>query len=179
MLKSQDVQKVVDRLERAALREGWRRIVNMGNTVPYLLGGESAKKHVCGTVACHAGHYAVQTLLDTNESWKFERNVTEHMFVVTNDSIFLEDHEVKWHDGARLMARDLGFDHQEDLEHFMMDHPEIWGNDQGRRLFVGNSAFHGTDAPYPLVMHHIVEHWKGVAARVRALEESERASANI
>ena len=106
----------------------------------------------CDTFACHAGWYA-------------------HANKERLDDVFSSDYS----NGARMMAEDLGFDHQTDLEAWARLNPDLWGNKKGAELFTYDCAFTTvsdsiSEEPDALAM--IGEHWQGVTDRLKHLEKT-------
>ncbi|HVW99020.1 MAG TPA: hypothetical protein VHA52_01050 [Candidatus Babeliaceae bacterium] len=95
--------------------------------------------NVCGTVACHAGWFAIAQGKDR-----------------TRDYDFLS--------AADEMAQLLGFDSGYDLCKWASDNQEIWGNKHGALMFNHHLAF--VDSPEKLNLKAIGEHWHGVADRL-------------
>ena len=77
-------------------------------------------------------------------------------------------------DGARIMARDLGFECAGELLRWALENPGIWGNKNGTYMFTSSAAFGVTDegsiTQLPLSM--IASHWRQVALRLQSLEKA-------
>lgn len=124
------MQEVIDTLREyeAKLREEGEEVtLNFGR-------GTVARPGGCGTVACFAGHYeAAVTMADPGWSWRFNEE--------TGGQLERAPHAgrlrlgVSYHDGARSIARTLGFDEAWELTTWAEVNPEIWGNDHGGLMF--------------------------------------------
>lgn len=88
------------------LHEQWKGIAEVNMNEP----------HVCGTVACHGGWWAID-----------------------------QGTEGDYEDGAESIARFLGFLSYFDLEDWAHEHPDLWGNENGWSMFCDESAFDCTD----------------------------------
>lgn len=75
-------------------------------------------RHVCGTVHCIGGWYALATL----------RPFVSH---------------IAYTDGAHKMAEDLGFKDALDLKQWARHNPAIWGNRDGDGMFCVTAAYNG------------------------------------
>ena len=79
-----------------------------------------------------------------------------------------------FHDGAKIMARDLGFKSAGELSRWALENPGIWGNKNGTYMFTSFAAFGVTDegpiTQLPLSM--IASHWRQVALRLQSLEKA-------
>jgi len=93
----------------------------------------------CGTVACHAGWYAISRGL----SW------------------CVDCHFAHAADG---MAKELGFEGRKSLEHYFEESPELWGNNLAEGMFCLDEAF-GNRKDEPLTLEDIGLHWLKVADR--------------
>ncbi len=96
---------------------------------------------VCGTVACHAGWFAVANGESRANGWSFCS-------------------------AADYMARELGFADQYDLETWATD-KSLWGNNKGAYMFIDKMAF---DVKDRLTLKRIGRHWLKVADRVETKE---------
>jgi hypothetical protein len=90
--------------------------------------------HECGSVHCVGGWYAIATLDLT----------TPRDFI----------------DGARRMAKDLGFHDELDMGDFAAANKDIWGNDYGGCMFSTAKAYGGASN-----LNEVIEHFKGVRDR--------------
>jgi len=97
--------------------------------------------NVCGTVACHAGWYAVANgiSIDYDKDYDFESSANE-------------------------MAEFLGFSDQTSLAVWAGDKSIIWGNNSGSEMFYGAEAFGENESK--LTLNVIGKHWLGVADRL-------------
>lgn len=93
--------------------------------------------HVCGTIHCVGGWYAIATEIHRNRL-------------------------VNYNDGADGMAHDLGFEHHFDLEKWAHENAEIWGTEYGREMFCSRQAY-GISRNDGL--REIIEYLKGVRDR--------------
>jgi hypothetical protein len=109
--------------------------------------GEVNDGHICGTVHCHAGTYAIMRC-DL-------------------------DKELYYGDGAEQMARDLGFIGSFSLKEWAEHNANIWGNENGGCMFIEPVAFTSPSRPDgALSIQHIADHWNEVAQRLEAIEEN-------
>lgn len=137
------MQKVIDSLrsiEESANKEGR---FNISEPSVRFLGGVGRLGYHCATVHCVAGWYAMANLD------KFEPNTT-----------------LDFIDGANLMAQDLGFIDDRDLEHWAERNRRIWGNEEGEEMFCDVGAYNGLyeDSENPMTI--IIEHFEGVRDRL-------------
>lgn len=102
--------------------------------------------HVCGTIHCHAGWYAIAACDLT--------------------------HILSYFDGSRQMALDLGVNNPSLIEAWASTNPKIWGNRNGSAMFCEEEAFfHPTKRHNGAEnLQHIIDHWTEVYERVKALE---------
>lgn len=75
--------------------------------------------HVCGTVHCFGGWFAVACI---------------------NESILRK--KISYGDGALMMANMLGFESVHGLKCFANGNRDIWGNNYGWDMFLAKSAFY-------------------------------------
>ena len=121
----------------------------------------------CGTIACHAGWYALHKFREDSVWSEFE----DDMKALVRRGYF-----VSWFDGASAMAGDLGFDNVGSLTLWADMNPDLWGNDFGRHMFASAMAFGNTPVEdNETTLSHIAEHWRSVADR---LERQERLDAS-
>ena len=95
--------------------------------------------YACGTVACHAGWFGI---------------------AYGKGSYFF--------DSASWMAKFLGFSWHYHLRRWAKSNPEIWGNEDGDRIFSDSLAFATT--PEKLTLEKVGIHWHKVADRLESLE---------
>lgn len=112
-------------------------------------GRVNTDNHQCGTVHCHGGWFAVGAC----------------------DAILLLD----FLDGAKELARMLGFRGKYDLVLWAKDNPKRWGNPYGAEMFCDSIAFyHRTKRPYGAkTLQHIIDHWEEVRKRTIEAEKKE------
>ena len=80
-----------------------------------------------------------------------------------------EAEPVMYYEGARLLARDLGFADAPALEGWAERHPELWGCRRGDRMFAGDGAVSFGKAPFAQIrVGEIVDWWLAVADRLDA-----------
>lgn len=100
--------------------------------------------HACGTVHCVAGWYAVAC-----------QQRSEHIVMQ------IAKKRCTYKDGARLMAIHLGFCRIGKLEDYMMNCPDIWGNEHGAVMFYELRAYTGLKfSSKPMTT--IINHWAKV-----------------
>ena len=146
MITADKVDKVVEHLERVEDKP----VIDMSE--PNIRG---RFRIGCGTVCCHAGAYLLA-----------RHPVSSALGVILPEF-------QSYTRGAYVMANDLGFENARGLQNFMRENPEIWGNDNGYSMFASPYSF------TPATVHtttftKIIEHWKGVAERLREREQTER-----
>ena len=157
----------------------------------------STDLHPCGTTACHAGYYILARYHELEaaddprkDDFSFSsRGAVEYtggeLVVQKGDEPKRLQCSFLW--GADWMASDLGFSDEpqtipeahfgpsrleEDLTHWAVAHPELWGNPNGDAMFCGDEAFGWSERTKPRpVLQDIIDHWRGVAERVREREE--------
>ena len=154
---SEQVRKVAKVLRDAHARGN--RVVDMNESGfrndEGLLLRDANEALACGTIACHAGHYAIEKFLigEAEVDWKFADYI----------------------DGAWMMASDLGFgDSRYELIEWARENPEIWGNEYGYEVFSELDAFVVDDYEGDFTLLHIAKHWDGVADRLEQLEYDKR-----
>lgn len=96
--------------------------------------------HQCGTIACHAGWFAVANGKDWDPDYSFS-------------------------DAANEMAQFLGFGNRDGLESWAKNNPALWGNDFGDVMFSRWAAF-SPNLKLPKTLETIGLHWLGVADRI-------------
>lgn len=105
--------------------------------------------HPCGSPACVAGNYWLARKWD---------GITEYPLS-----------SMGYSEGAKLMAKDLGFSSDIELQRWARDCLEIWGNGDGYCMFASSSAYglssELNEKPFP--MEIVIQHWKGVLERLR------------
>jgi hypothetical protein len=102
--------------------------------------------HVCGTIHCHGGTYAL-------------------MRCDLNNNLY-------YGDGAQQMATDLGFTDVTSLKQWAYQYENIWGNPSGCDMFGWPCAFTSPSRPDgALSISQIADHWQEVAQRLEAIEE--------
>ena len=148
-----DIRNVADRLLRVARK--YPGEVNMGCTMIY-------KPPECGTVACHAGWYALAKVEDETSLWVKRADTTIPVLR------YADGKPLEFYRGIKLMANDLGFRTSTDMRGWADCHPELWGNNHGDRMFGSAQAF-GKVAGSVFSVKDIAEHWLAVADRIEAL----------
>ena len=186
------VQAVVDRF-----RDYAEHRAGTGTDTAVVMGALTIQRERegCGTVACHGGHYCAAYVLDPGErigeraTWRADHRAGDPTL---RDTLFDARGDAFDYDcGARLMARDLGFDSGDDLTVWADASPEIWGNGYGGLMFFGTgSFFHGAGGllafakddetaaewsrrckagdPVPLTLADVIAHWERVRDRLPA-----------
>ena len=129
-------------------------------------------KGICGTIACHAGHYLAANAHRREAGVKYQRWER----VDPNTEILIDidsgDHAT-YQAGIKLMAKDLGFRERllNAIQNWAYHNPKIWGNANGVTMFDDDRAF--DKLLHQTTLADIHDHWMGVADR---LEEWERFS---
>lgn len=113
----QQFQTVIDKLDGVLPLSLFECHLNMS-----AVGVPSSKKEVCGTPMCHGGWYAAASGLFRNSN-----NVNK----------------ATYNDGANVLANDLGFVGQCELEDWAEENPKLWGNESGTLMFCTSEAFNG------------------------------------
>lgn len=100
-------------------------------------------RYKCGTVHCHGGWYAI-AVCD------------------------LESNYISYIDGAKQMARDLGFKYAIELEVWADENKWIWGNNMGYYMFSSPRAFFSFHirSGGAKTLQDIVDHWEDVKQRL-------------
>lgn len=109
--------------------------------------GCTAFNHECGTVACHAGWFAV---------------------IQGKSRMKWQGQNYSYRDAANEMAEFLGFKYHINLERWARNNPLLWGNEYGDEMFCDNAAF-GKKIHQTLTLTDIGNRWLKVADRIRAL----------
>lgn len=152
------IQKAMDLMERAYCT--YLVKINMSQ--------EDILKTECGTVACHAGLYALATT--ESKHWKLAWNVVDKDYVVHPHFYLSIDDDgttVGYERGADLLATDLGFRDALELQIWANQNPDMWGYEDGYFMFSaeGNCAF-GKKDDETLTSPDIISHWRSVADRI-------------
>lgn len=133
-MKKIQVQKVIDTFEKV-LKEYPQAKLDMEQ------GCVNNPFHICGTVHCHGGFYAI-------------------------GACDLENHPIYIH-GADQMAKDLGLEDNQELERWANDHPKEWGNEKGRYMFINETSFKSSTRPNGAKsLKDIIQHWREVKERL-------------
>ena len=169
------VQGVIDTLKRGSPAGK----VEMG--LPYVFRDIEGD---CGTVACHAGHFAAACLTrrggedgaSASAYWCGERWGPGVRYPGDREMLYeggLFRTPVSFHRGSDLLAQHLGFKTAGALEDWAQANPEIWGNRFGAQMFAaGPYAFAVDDEeafrwlygepPASFGIGRVVEKWKRV-----------------
>lgn len=102
--------------------------------------------HICGTVHCHGGWYAVATMSPN-------------------------DNGLDYSDGADAMAKDLGFTDYGELCSWADRNRAIWGNGFGQSMFNSIFAFTPGDKRNADNLQDIYDHWAEVHDRLYLEEQ--------
>ena len=157
------VRLAMSRIERAMAACGGDRDAPMDWGIVH--------RHDCRTTACHGGWYALARLIDHPAiRWRhdetFYSDPGETMMALRPDGTVAH---VMYHEGAHMLACDLGFMNAPSLRGWAERHPEIWGNRLGERMFAGDGAVAFGKPPYtPVMVSEIVAWWRAVADRLDA-----------
>ena len=123
----------------------------------------------CRTTACHAGWYTLGRLMDHPAiRWRhdetFYADPGDTMMALRQDGSLTH---LMYHEGAHILARDLGFMNSPALKGWADRHPQIWGGSHGERMFAGNGAVAFGKPPFTAVMvSEIIAWWLAVADRL-------------
>ena len=126
-------------------------------------------RHGCRTTACHAGWYTLGRFMDHSAvRWlhdeTFYTDPGETMMALTPDGKVTH---LMYHDGAHVLARDLGFMNAPALKGWAQRHPGIWGGPHGDRMFAGDgTAAFGKPPSASVMVGEIVAWWLAVADRL-------------
>ncbi len=102
------------------------------------------KFNQCGTVACHAGWYAVARGLNLTVDYNFQSSSDD-------------------------MAKYLGLEGGYELRQWANANNKLWGNRDGYFLFSSSDAFGVDSLSYkPLTLDKIGNHWLAVADRIES-----------
>ena len=104
--------------------------------------------HVCGTVHCVGGWYAVAAC-----------DLSKH---------------VDYIHGASQMANDLGFISLYYFRDFFRQQPNLWGNDNGYYMFSNQKAYTPGNKRKASSLRDVYDHWVEVWMRFLILEEFEK-----
>ena len=157
------VRLAVSRIQRAVGTHGGDQQVPMDFGI--------ILRHGCRTTACHAGWYTLGRFMDHSAvRWlhdeTFYTDPGETMMALTPDG---KVSHLMYHDGAHVLARDLGFKNAPALKGWAERHPGIWGGPHGDRMFAGDGAVAFGKTPYaPIIVSEIVAWWLAVADRLDA-----------
>jgi hypothetical protein len=135
------VEYVIEKLESVIEQACEEDAFDIGETRVY---DNKKDKYECGTVHCVGGWYAVANLRRRAIKDKFNEGF------------------IGFSDGAKLMAKDLGFAYRCDLENWAYENPEIWGNKKGYFMFdnlfsYDDEGFDGVIAQWQLVRDNLIE----------------------
>jgi len=129
------MQRVIDNLKKVLPMATMEKSLNMNQTRVNNHG------HICGTVHCLGGWYAVGVC-----------NLSE---------------EIGYREGARKMSQDLGFEDDDSLEEWCEANPDIWGNKNGYGIFSDEHAFTSPSRPHgAFTLQHIIDHLEEVRDRL-------------
>ena len=158
------VRLAMARIRRAVDAQGGDRVAPMDWGV--------VRRDGCRTIACHGGWYALGRLMDHPAvEWRHDEAFVredpgETLMAAGPDG---EAAPVKYREGARLLARDLGFVNAPALEGWAERHPELWGCRHGDRMFAGEGAMaFGKPAFAQIRVSEIVDWWLAAADRLDA-----------
>lgn len=131
-------QVVIDNLKKVLPLATREDHLNMG------YGGVNTWGHVCGTMHCVGGWYAVATL-DKRQ-------------------------ELTYEDGVLQMSKDLGFTMRGSfyvIRRWASNNPTMWGNDDGAKMFLFPSAYYHKDKRPngALNLQHVIDHFEEVRDR--------------
>ena len=76
---------------------------------------------------------------------------------------------IEFEDGAIRLSKTLEFGNFREVEDFYENHPWVWGNHAGARLFNDVRAY-GVKFDDTLTLDRIAKHWRDVADRTRQIE---------
>lgn len=138
MITAEKVFKVVENFKKAL------QVAQHEGAVSMLIG---IKRSSCGTVACHAGWYALSRHLEGRTHRKAG---------------------CTYYGGAILLRSDLGLGEWPDK--WANRNPDIWGNDRGSYMFSDPIAF--SKSKTTITLQAIVDWWEDVAWRLLVLENA-------
>lgn len=120
-------QTVIDNLNRVVTQYGAysHDEFDMGQGLASNGSGE-----ICGTVHCIGGWYAIATLQPFSSKTEYSH-------------------------GASRMARDLGFEHYQDLREWAHVNPVMWGNRYGYEMFFAERAYNDANT-LPEAIAHLI-----------------------
>ena len=157
------IRRAMARIERAMQAHGGDREASMDWGIVH--------RHECRTTACHGGWYALGRLIDHPAiRWRhdetFYKDPGETMMALRRDGSVTH---LMYHEGAHMLACDLGFMNSPSLRGWAERHPQIWGNRHGERMFAGDGAVAFDKPPFaPVLVSEIVAWWRAVADRLDA-----------
>ena len=158
MITSEKIRGMIGKFERVLPYARHEGAVDMDEGgVSRRVASSLGNAHKCGTTHCHAGWYLLACEWD-------------------GVSDYLKGSGVSFEVGAHRMMRDTGMRPEGlvgslsgGLVEWAEDNPEIWGNPWGEDMFFCERAFGCTKDN--ITLEKIVDHWRGVAARLKAKEE--------
>lgn len=156
MITAKKIRKAMKRLKKV---EPASAHVNMDAATIFMgssLNGDFVEE--CGTVACHAGFYAL-----AKKRNKSGYNWSEGYFIGRLG------YRVEYTEGADLLAEDLGMRHAEHLRTWAHKNPKVWGNEYGLNMFHSQLAFGERVMLFKL--RTVIDHWLAVADRLQKVEE--------
>ena len=125
----------------------------------------------CGTIACHAGWYAVAKLhvLGSGFYWEDAEDREQIKILMAGVDV------VNYGFGAGSLAYDLGFKDEYDLQEWAASNPSIWGNCHGYHMFINPWAFKSGDVDdeRPFDLRYVRDHWDAVRRRLDVIENEE------
>ena len=134
------------------------------------LGQGHIMKSGCGTVACHAGYYALKYFNEQKMFWGKAKGLQEYKQFLFNDSAL----SVTFREGMELMAKDLGFSSSDQLTSWAYKYPEIWGNRWGGYMFGPSGRLSFGIERYSMThlnMDRIATHWELVEQNMKKFIE--------
>ena len=116
----------------------------------------------CGTVACFGGFYALAKLKETGEERWMCTAITSTPFLVTP----MRARGSPYSFGYDEFVKDIGID---ELAEWARANPDLWGNEHGLKMFLGEEAYGGE--PTTITLYDVIDHWRGVANRIEEAAE--------
>ena len=136
-------------------------IINERESTSVNMGETEVIKHSCRTIACHGGFYLLASVID-NKVATWEKRPHD-----VADTLRINKQFAGFHEGAEMLAADLGFGSRELLEEWADHYRSLWGNRCGKNMFDSAHAFGKYEVQVTLA--DIIAHWRGVADRIEAL----------
>ena len=157
-------------MESAKIREAMNRLESVMLSRDMIVDMEQGDidEGPCKTYACHAGYYALACISEDTELGRDRRMMFNKKAAQQNQAY---EYGIHW------LSKDLGFINESYncLGDWAENNPDLWGNEDGARMFYCESAFGISvgNEDYQFPLQRIIDHWRAVADRIDAVEATQ------